>query len=153
MFKDNPKLKNIFFLGFLFSLHLAIVSYFNSSFLSFFSSEKNVSLIYILSSIFSLLVLFFVPTILKKIRECRFLLWVSGLSALSLLLLATLKIPAIVIIIFIFYFALNYLIIFALDELVEIFSKNSSTGRVRGLYLTFVNLAWVISQAFSGKIL
>jgi MFS family permease len=40
-----------------------------------------------------------------------------------------------------------------MDELVEMFSKNSSTGLVRGVYLTFINLAWVIAQAISGKIL
>jgi len=55
--------------------------------------------------------------------------------------------------IFIFYFTLNYLIIFALDELVQIFSKNSNLGRVRGLFLSFINLAWVISQAISMEIL
>jgi predicted MFS family arabinose efflux permease len=77
----------------------------------------------------------------------------SGLSALSLLLLAILKIPALIIVIFIFYFAINYLIFFALDELLEIFSRNSSTGQIRGLYLTLVNLAWVFSQIFSGRIL
>ncbi len=153
MFKNNPKLKKIFLLGFLFSLHLAVISYFNSSFLSSFYPEKNISLIYIISSVLSLVILFFIPSILKRIGEYKFLLLVSGLSALSLLSLAILKIPAFVVGIFIFYFALSYLIIFALDELLEIFSRNSSTGRVRGLYLTFVNSAWVISQAFSGKIL
>ncbi|MFA6301242.1 MAG: MFS transporter [Candidatus Paceibacterota bacterium] len=153
MFKDNPKLKNIFLLGFLFSFHLAVISYFNSSFLSSFSSEKNVSLIYISSSVLSLILLFLTPLILKRVGEYKFLLLISGLSALSLLLLALLEIPALIILIFIFYFAINYLIFFALDELLEIFSRNSSTGRIRGFYLTLVNLAWVISQIFSGRIL
>lgn len=140
-------------MGFLLSLHLALTSYINASFLSIFSSEKNVSLIYILGSAASMLMLFFVPKILKKKGEYKFLLWVSGFSALSLFLLATLKKPAIVIPVFIFYFSLNYLIIFALDELLEIFSRNSSTGRVRGLYLTITNSAWIISQIILGKIL
>ncbi|MEK7080952.1 MAG: MFS transporter [Patescibacteria group bacterium] len=153
MFKENQKLKNIFFLGFLLSLHLAFVTYVNSSFLSIFFGEKNVSLIYILGSTTSLFVLFFIPEILRKMGEYRFLLWSSGLSAFSLLLLATFKSSVIIIPVFIFYFTLNYLIIFALDELVQIFSKNSSMGKVRGLYLTIINLAWVIAQVISGKIL
>jgi len=153
MFKENQKLKNIFFLGFLLSLHLAFISYINSSFLSVFSGEKNVSLIYILGSATSLFVLFFIPGILRKMGEYRFLLWSSGLSVFSLLLLATFKSSVIIIPVFIFYFTLNYLIIFALDELVQIFSKNSSMGKVRGLYLTIINLAWVIAQIISGETL
>lgn len=152
MFK-NPKLKNIFFLGFLFSLHLAFTAYVNSSFLSVFSGEKNVALIYVLGSTTSILMLLFIPEILRKIGEYKFLLYSSGLSALFLLLLSLFKNPLILIPIFIFYFSINSLIFFALDELLEIFSQNSSTGRMRGLYLTCINLAWVISQFISGKIL
>lgn len=153
MFKENPKLKNIFLLGFLLSLHLAFISYVNSSFLSTFSGEKNVGAIYILGSLASLLALYFIPGILRKLGGYKFLLWASGLNAISLLLLSTLKTPLQIIPIFIFYFVLNSLIVFALDEILEIFSKNSSTGKMRGLYLTIVNFAWVLSQAISGKTL
>ncbi len=149
----NPKLKNIFFLGFLLSLHLAFTAYVNSSFLSVFSGEKNVALIYVLGSATSILVLFFIPEILRRIGEYKFLLYSSGFSALFLLLLSFFKNPFILIPVFIFYFSINSLLFFALDELLQIFSQNSSVGRMRGLYLTFVNLAWVISQFISGKIL
>ena len=153
MFKENPKLKNIFFLGFLLSLQLAFTSYVNSSFLSIFSGERNVGLIYILASVTSLFILFFIPGILRRMGGYKFLLWSAGLNAFSLLLLSILKSSAGIIPIFIFYFTLNILTIFVLDELVQIFSKNSSMGKVRGLYLTIINLAWVISQAISGETL
>ena len=55
--------------------------------------------------------------------------------------------------IFIFYFTLNNLLVFSLDELLKISSQNSSTGRIRGLYLTIINSAWIIAQIFSTKIL
>ena len=153
MFKDNPKLKNIFLMGFLMSLHLAFTSYINSSFISISSTEKYVGLIYMLGSLASISALFFVPLMLRKMGGYKFLLWSSGLNALSLLFLSVLKTPAQIIFIFIFYFTLNNILIFALDEMLEIFSRNSSTGKVRGLYLTFVNLAWVIAQFFSGRTL
>lgn len=153
MFKNNPKLKIIFFLGFLLSLNLAFTSYINSSFLSTFSSEKNVGLIYVIGSIVSILALLLVPEILRRFGEYRFLLYASGLTLLSLLLLSTVKSAWGIIPVFIIYFTMITLIVFALDELLEIFSKNAGTGRIRGLYLTVVNLAWVISQALSGKIL
>ncbi len=153
MFRANPKLKNVFILGFLLSLHLAFTSYVNSSYLSTFFAEKNVSLIYILGSITSVLLLSLIPRTLKRTGEYKFLLWSSMSSTTSLLLLSLLKTSFGIIPVFVFYFALNNLIIFALDELLEIYSKNSSTGSLRGLYLTVVNLAWVISQTLSGRVL
>lgn len=153
MFKAHPQLKNIFLLGFLLSLHLAFTAYVNSSFLSVFSGEKTVGLIYVLGSAVSILALLFVPEILRKIGEYKFLLCLSGLSSIFLLLLSSLESPIVIIPVFIFYFSINSLIFFALDELLQIFSKNSSVGKMRGLYLTFVNLAWVISQFISGRTL
>lgn len=153
MFKANSKLKNIFLLGFLLALHLAFVSYVSSSFLSLFSGEKNVSLIYVAGSLTSILMLFLVPGILRHRGVYKFILWSSGLNALALLLLSYLKNPFGIVPVFIFYLTLNNLIVFALDELLEIFSKNSTEGKMRGLYLTTINLAWVIAQGISGKIL
>lgn len=153
MFEANPKLKRIFFLGFLLSLHFAFTSYINSSFLSSFSGEKNVGWIYILGSISSLVALYFVPGILQRVGLYRFLLTLSGINSMALLLLSLLKNGVGVIPVFIFYFTLNILIVFAMDELLEIFSRNSSTGSVRGLYLTFLSLAWVIAQLISSKVL
>lgn len=153
MFKENSKLKSIFVLGFLASFQLAFTSFINSSFLSLFSGEKNVGLIYVLGSLISLFVFFFVPGILQKIGEYKFLLYLSSLNALSLLALSFLKSSALVIAIFIFYFTLNHLIVFALDELLQIFSKNSLMGKMRGLFLSIVGIAWVISQALSIEIL
>ncbi len=153
MFKENSKLKIIFVLGFLASLQIAFTSFINSSFLSIFSGEKNVGLIYVLGSLISLFIFFFTPGILRKVGEYKFLLYLSGLNVFSLFLLSILKSSAAVIAIFIFYFTLNNLIIFALDELLQIFSKNSLMGKMRGLFLSIVGLAWVIAQALSIKIL
>lgn len=153
MFKANLKLKSIFILGFLLSLQLAFTSFVNSSFLSVFSGEKNVGLIYVLGSIFSLFIFFFIPTILQKFGEYKFLLWSSGLNAFSLLLLIIFKSSTTIISLFVFYFTLNHLIVFALDELLEICSKNCLMGKMRGLYLSTIGLAWIISQAISIKIL
>ncbi len=151
MFQKNPKLKIIFFLGFLLSLHFAFTAYINSSFLSMLAGIKIVPLIYVAGSICSLVLLFFTPIIIRKMGEYKFLLYSSILNALSLLLLSTLKSSYELIFIFIFYLTLNNLIIFAIDGILQIFSKNSSMGRVRGLYLTTINLAWVSGQAISTK--
>ncbi len=153
MFKDNPKLKNILLVGFLMSLHVALTTYINSSFLSSFMHEKAVGIIYILGSITSILSLLIIPKIFRKIGGYKFLLIVTLLDALSLLFLSFTTNAWSIKIIFIIYFALNILVAFSLDEILKIFSKDSTTGKIRGLYLTTCNLAWVISQLVSSRIL
>lgn len=153
MFKDNPKLKNIFFVGFLFSLHLALTAYVNSSFLSLYLSEKNVGILYTLGFIISIITLLLIPRLLSHIGSYRFLLWSAGLNATSLLFLSmSLKIWLIVPV-FISYLVLNTIIVFSLDELLLIFSKNYGIGKIRGLYITIISVAWVIAQSVSGTIL
>ncbi|MES2023170.1 MAG: MFS transporter [Patescibacteria group bacterium] len=153
MFKDAPKLKNIFLAGFLLSLHLAFTAYINSSFLTSFVGEKLINLIYALGAIASILVLLVAPEILQKIGIRKFLLSLAFIDALSLLTFSSINNSCIAAIIFILYFVTNILIIFSIDELLKIFSKNSATGKVRGLYIAVMNLAWIIAQLASSKIL
>ena len=151
--KDNPKLKNIFFAGFLLSLHFALTAYINSSFLSIFLKEKNVGLLYTLGYIVSIFTLLIIPKILRRVGSYKFLLWLVGLNAISLLSLSLSKSIWLIIPIFVFYLTLNTLIVFSLDELLQIFSKNSGVGKIRGLYITIISSAWIIAQSVSGIIL
>src|SRR3989338_8586394 len=146
--------KIIYLAGFLFSLPLALMAYINSSFLSSFIGEKLVGITYILGSVISILLLLTAPLFFKKLGAYKFLLLLIGLDALSILAFALTKSALVVIIAFIFGFALNVMIVFSLDEILKILSKNSSMGGTRGAYIAIVNLAWIFSQlifVFSGK--
>ena len=147
------KFKNIFFIGFLFSLHLALTSYINSSFLSTFLKEQNVGFLYTLGFTISIIALLLVPKILRKVGGYKFLLWIIGLNAISLLSISAFKSIFLIIPIFVSYLTLNIMIIFSLDELLSISSKNSGIGKIRGFYLMIVSLAWVIAPSISGAIL
>lgn len=153
MLGTNKKVKIVFLIGFLFSFHLALTAYINSTFLSSFLKEGKVGLIYALASASAILALLIIPKILRIIGGYKFLLYISFLSVLSLLSLSLIKSTLGIILVFIFYFTLNILIVFLLDELLEIFSENAITGRIRGIYLTIMNSAWILAQVFSGKIL
>ena len=153
MFRDNSKLKNIFFVGFLLSLHLALTAYVNSSFLSLFLSEKSVGLLYTFGSIATIIALLFIPKILRRVGGYKFILWSAGLCATSLLLLSSFENILVIIPVFIFYLTLNSIIVFLLDELLEIFSKNSKVGKTRGVYLAVMSMAWVIAPSVSGATL
>ncbi len=143
----------IFLTGFLFSIPLALTSYINSSFLEKYLTDYEVSILYIVSSVITILGLLAMPKVLTRLgnRRTSFCLAVSSLA--SLLMLAFIDNIFFVIAAFIIYFSsLNFLIA-TLDIFIEDFSKNASVGKLRGMYLTILNLAWVISQVVSGSII
>lgn len=143
----------IFLIGFLFSIPLALTSYINSSFLERYLTDSEVSILYTISSVVTILGLLVMPKVLTQLgnRITSFCLAVSSL--ISLLMLAFIDNVFFVVTAFIVYFSsLNFLIA-TLDIFVEDFSKNDSIGKLRGMYLTILNLAWVISQAISGSII
>ena len=149
--KHNRKI--IYLAGFLFSLPIALASYINSSFISSLVGEKFVGIIYVLGSIGSILTLLLTPRIFRKIGGYKFLLYITLLDALSFLILALTKNAWSAGLMFILGFSMNTLIIFSLDELLKIASKDPSTGKIRGIYLTVCNLAWIIAQLTFGTIL
>jgi MFS family permease len=150
MIKDR---KIIYLVGFLFSIPIALTAYINSTFLTSFVGEKLVGTIYMLGSVGSILALFTAPVILRKIGGYKFLLLATLVAALSMLALSFVTHALSIFIIFILLTALNTLIIFSLDELLKIFSKESSTGKIRGIYMALCNLAWILAQVASGTIL
>ncbi len=142
--KHNRKI--IYLAGFLFSLPIALMSYINSSFLSLFVSGELMGITYALGSIASILALLVAPTVWRKMGGYKFLLWVIGLDALSILVFALSLNTWSIVLAFIGGFALNIIIVFSLDELLKIFSRNSKTGGIRGTYMAIANLAWIASQ-------
>ncbi len=145
--------KIIYLAGFLFSIPIALASYINSSFVSSFVGEKFVSIIYVLGSASSILALLLAPKIFRRIGGYKFLLSIIFLDAFSFLALALTKNVWSIIFMFILGFSMNTLIIFSLDEILKIFSKDPATGKIRGIYLTICNLAWILAQLASGTIL
>ncbi|MFA5841222.1 MAG: MFS transporter [Candidatus Paceibacterota bacterium] len=149
----NHNRKIIYFAGFLFSIPIALASYINSSYVSTFVGEKFVGIIYVLGSATSIISLLLAPKIFKKIGGYKFLISIILLDAFSFLALALIHNVWNAIFMFILGFSMNTLIIFSLDELLKIFSKDRTTGRIRGIYLTVCNAAWILAQLAFGTTL
>lgn len=149
--QNNRKI--IYLAGFLFYIPIALSSYINSSFVSSFTGEKLIGVVYALGSALSILALLLAPKIINKIGGYRFLSWVVFFDALSFLGLVLAKNPLSIVALFIIGISLNTLIIFSLDEILKIFSQNSTTGKTRGTYLAICNVAWIMAQVASGTIL
>lgn len=146
-------LRILFIIGFLFVINASLTSYINSSFLGEFISEKHVGFLYTAGSILALLGLIWMPKFLRKIGNYKMMALSLSASALSLLMFSLTKSPALIVIFFIIYLGARSLIYFSLDEFIESYSDESSTGKTRGLYMTSISLAWLIAPFLSGLII
>ncbi|MFM7088643.1 MAG: MFS transporter [Candidatus Paceibacterota bacterium] len=143
----------IFVAGFLFSLSMAFTTYINSSFLTEYVDRLTLGIIYTAASLVSILIMFRMPRLLNRFGARRFSLYASILASGTFFILALTPHKALAIGAFIANtVAINFLIA-SLDIFVEDFSKNHNIGRFRGLYLSIINIAWVLSQVLSGSII
>jgi MFS family permease len=150
--KSNT-LFSVYLLGFFFAFHTALPTYINSSFLNVYLSEDSVGLIYILASIITIASFLVIPFFLRRFGNYRTCLTLIIVELLALLGLAILPSSIWLIILFIVNLVAIPIVYFLTDIFIEGLSTNQKTGRVRGIYLTFINLAWVISPVFSSLIL
>lgn len=147
------KIRKMYFLSFLFAFHIALSSYINSTFLTGIISEKYVGMLYTLSSLLTLALLSKSVNILKNLGNKKLTILFLLLNMLALVgIIASIN-PVLTSVSFIVFAATNTLVLFCIDIFIEHFSDPSKTGKTRGLYLTIVNIAWMISPFISAKLI
>lgn len=146
--------RNIIYLaGFLFSIPIALTSYVNSSALETYISKNYIGLLYGITSILTILALLRLPKILTHYGNRATTVIFSFLCFISLLLLAFIHVKFIFILAFVVFFISSNFVIATLDIFMEDFTGSGKVGRLRGIYLTSINLAWVVAQMISGSII
>ena len=145
--------RTIYLAGFLYSVPISLAYFINSSFISSFVGEKSVGFIFASGSAISIFALLVFPKIFRKIGSYKFLLLVTFFDALSFLALSFLKNSWSIIATFILLMSLNTLIVFSLDEILKIFSKDSATGKIRGIYIMLDNITLILAEVSYGTIL
>ncbi len=143
----------MYIVGFIASLSYALPTYINSTYLSTFISPALVGILYTASSILAIAAFVEMPAMLKRFGNYRMAIAILCLELLSLAGLAVEQGTIAVISAFILNFVSIALINLCFDIFLEEFSPNSKTGKIRGIYLTIVNIAWLISPLLSAQIL
>lgn len=149
-YKEDSSLYLTYVMGVLFTLHMVIPLYVNSSFLTQFVQESRVGLLYTIGSALTVIAILLTSRMLPRIGNVKMTLGIILLEAVAVFLLATSTIPLVIFIAFFLHLILTILIVFSLDIFVEAFSNNAETGRVRGMYLTVNNIAWVVGPVIAG---
>lgn len=138
------KINRMYILSFLFSIHIALSAYVNSTFLLKIISEKYVGILYTVSSVVTLLLLTKSVNLLKHFGNRKFVLASLLINMLSLVGMITSTNPYIIAASFIALIATNTLVYLSIDIFIEHFGNPATIGKTRGAYLMIVNLAWML---------
>lgn len=149
----TSKLHRIYILSFLFSLHLAISAYVNSTFLSQVVGTKYVGLLYTASALITLLLLSNTRVILKQLGNKKLTIITLLINMLGLLGLIVSKDAIVISLSFILFIATNYIVLYCLDIFIEHFGDPKSVGKTHGIYLTFINIGWAISPTITAYLI
>ncbi len=147
------KLRTLYSLSFFFAIATAAVAYTESSFLETFIAKESVGLVFVASYLTALVLLVFLDRLIARLGKQHTTLLLIFLSLVALLILARATNPFILIPTFVVYIASLVAAWVSLDILIETFSSDVLTGRIRGTQLTIMNAGWVVTPVVAGFIL
>lgn len=145
----------MYVIGFVFNLSYAIPTYVNSTFLAHLPNmtDSLVGIIYTASSVLALAVFLEMPDILRRFNNFKTTLALLFACMISLMGLSTGEHALVIIGAFLVNFVSIALINFTLDIFLEQFSTDSKTGRIRGIYFTVTNAAWLLAPLITSALL
>jgi MFS family permease len=149
----NNILNVTYLLGFIFSLHAFLPIYVNAPFLSTFTTERTISLIYALASLIGVLGFLAIPNILRRLGNYTAVLTFVFLELIAILGLVYSTNVYTAGIFLMLHIPLTRMIWFNIDVFIESVSVDSETGSIRGKLLTFANIALIISPIVTGWLL
>ncbi len=153
-FRQNGLLNTLFVSNVFISFHYALIIYVNSSFLSSFFSETQVSALYIIGSILDTLLLLNASKILEKLGNYKFITYCIILETLATLGMAFSLVPFLSGLFFIVHLLTISMLLFNMDVLIEAVSTNEAmTGEIRATYLTLTSVTIVVAPTIVAYLL
>lgn len=151
--KSRLSLIILYFSGLVLAISSALPAYLQSNFLNKFVNLETLSLFFISANALTVLSILLFPKLIKKLSNFFLTKAILIIYAASLLGLSIADSPISALISTIFLTISSNLLWINMDVLVENFSKNSSTGRTRTLYFTFINLGWIFAPTLASYLI
>lgn len=153
-FSKRTMLILVYVVSFLYSFHYALPLYIDSSFIaSFLPAEEAIGIVFSVAAFCSAVITFLYPRILRKWGNYRATVTTMSLEIISLLALAFFSSPLAIIPLFVLHQILVNIIYLNLDIFVESFSEDTSTGGIRGIFMTVLNVAIAAAPFLAGLML
>lgn len=135
----------IFIVNFFVSLHYASVLYVNSSNLLKFFTGSTVSLLFIIGAFGNILLFILAPRIVRRIGNRTLIFIFIVLEIFSVFGLAYYHTTTAVALSFLLHSSVVMMIYYCLDLFLEDVSEEKSTGEIRGIDLTVINIAIAVA--------
>ncbi len=145
-------IRRIHILIFCVSMSTALVAYVESSFLKERVGEESVGTLFTVAYLLAIAAMLFLSQLVGRFGKrmifssACFLLWVA-------LIVLALPVPSgLTITFFVVLVATTWIVTMGLDLALEQHSRDATTGSTRGMYLTAMNLGWVVTPLIMGFI-
>lgn len=143
----------VFFVGFLLTVALALTSYIDSSFAQGLINVKSIGFLFSVGAILSILVLSRMTQMISKVGIATIFQTNALTYLVSVFGMLSTQNPLFFQVLFVVYIVSGVAMYFIIDILIEHFSTDNLTGKIRGFYLTIYNSAFMIGPLFAGFIL
>lgn len=140
-------------IGFIYTLHMVLPMYSNSSFLSLFVDEKILGIIYMLSAAVGILGYLLAPSIIRRFGNYATTVGLICIQIVLFYFLITSDSALVVATVFILQSAIISLIGLGLDIFLETYTDSKNVGSVRGLYTTTLNASWLIGPLLGSMLI
>ncbi len=140
-------------IGFIYTLHMVLPMYSNSSFLSLYADERTVGIIYMIGAAVSILGFLLASPIIRRFGNYAVSI---GLVCIQIILfygLVTATSPTWIAVFFILQSAIVSLIGLTLDIFLEKYTDGQHTGTIRGFYTTTLNASWLIGPMIGSMLI
>lgn len=150
---NQGKIRLVSFVSLILGFLDAFVIYTLSTYFSRVTGNDNVGIFYLIAYSGVLVSLFYLQPLIRAMGKARMLYLTLCITILASAFLASLEVSwASIAIILLFMIATNVTWT-ALDILLESYSRDSMSGRIRGLYLTIMNAGLIFAPFFSMNVL
>lgn len=140
-------------IGFIYTLHIVLPMYSNSSFLSLFADERTVGIIYMLGAAVSILGFLLAPPIIRRFGNYSTTIVLVCIQIVLFYFLIVSSSVAVIAMMFILQSAVISLIGLSLDIFLEGYTDNKHVGSVRGLYAATLNASWLIGPMIGSMLI
>lgn len=147
------KLRLLYSLSFLFAIATAFFAYAESSYLATIVAKPTVGLVFAVSYCVALFLLVKLDRVIVRFGKRNAVLLLLAISMGALGVLASATRPAILIPTFVVFISAQVATWVGFDVLIETFSSDGLTGRIRGTQLTIMNAGWVVTPVVAGFVL
>lgn len=155
LLEKKRQLKTILLLAFLYGFAVALSLYVISSFLTDVHgiAKSSVGLIFTISSALAIVILSLADRFYERFGNKKSLvriMIVTLVAAVTIILAKVAWLAALAVIVMLAVFLAEF---FVVDLNLEHYSRNSDTGKIRGIYYTLLGATWVLAPLISASVL